>query len=61
MTVLHLMTQRDQPYGSVRQCCERCGKMLGHVPSEPWTSQPHVYADPPPPFRRCDDEETGGA
>lgn len=22
---LHLITQRDQPYGSVRKCCEMCG------------------------------------
>jgi hypothetical protein len=22
-TTLHLMTQRDQSYGSVRKCCER--------------------------------------
>lgn len=28
MTTLHLMTQRDQPYGSVRKCCEMCGAML---------------------------------
>jgi len=25
---LHLRTQRNQPYGSVRLCCERCG--AGH-------------------------------
>lgn len=23
--ILHLVTQRDQPYGSVRRCCEKCG------------------------------------
>ena len=23
--LLHLRTQQDQPYGSVRKCCERCG------------------------------------
>ena len=23
--ILHLVTQRNQPYGSVRKCCERCG------------------------------------
>lgn len=23
--VMHLRTQDDQPYGSVRKCCERCG------------------------------------
>ena len=24
---LHLVTQTGQPYGSVRRCCERCGRM----------------------------------
>lgn len=24
--VLHLLTQDDQPYGSVRKCCELCGE-----------------------------------
>jgi hypothetical protein len=24
-TILHLMTQDDQPYGSTRKCCEVCG------------------------------------
>ena len=23
--VLHLITQRNQPYGSTRHCCEECG------------------------------------
>jgi len=23
--ILHLVTQRNQPYGSTRKCCERCG------------------------------------
>ena len=26
--VVHLMTQRNQPYGSERKCCERCGTMF---------------------------------
>ena len=25
---LHLRTQRDQPYGSERRCCEMCGVMV---------------------------------
>jgi len=24
--IIHLITQDDQPFGSVRKCCERCGK-----------------------------------
>lgn len=27
MITLHLITQDDQPYGSVRRCCEMCGCM----------------------------------
>ena len=26
MPLVHLMTQRDQPYGSQRKCCELCGQ-----------------------------------
>lgn len=26
--VLHLKTQRNQPYGSARLCCEKCGKLV---------------------------------
>ena len=26
--ILHLKTQRDQPYGSERRCCEQCGVMI---------------------------------
>lgn len=25
---LHLVTQHNQPYGSTRKCCERCGKAV---------------------------------
>ena len=28
MEKLHLITQRNQPMGSVRKCCERCGLMV---------------------------------
>lgn len=28
--VIHLMTQDDQPYGSQRKCCERCGTAMWH-------------------------------
>ncbi len=27
--ILHLVTQDNQPYGSTRKCCERCGKWVG--------------------------------
>jgi len=28
MEKLHLITQRNQPIGSIRKCCERCGLMI---------------------------------
>lgn len=28
MGTLHIITQDDQPYGSERRCCERCGKAV---------------------------------
>jgi len=39
---LHLRTQRDQPYGSMRRCCERCGVMVwperfGEAETPEWT------------------------
>ncbi|HEY0915672.1 MAG TPA: hypothetical protein VGE22_12445 [Solimonas sp.] len=43
MTTLHLMTQRGQPYGSVRRCCERCGLMLVARPDSFWRE--HTYTD----------------
>jgi hypothetical protein len=45
---LHLVTQRDQPYGSRRKCCEKCGKMCGpFVPVQNdvrWTDDQLIYA-----------------
>lgn len=40
---LHLMTQRDQPYGSERRCCERCGLMMVWRPRSFWDA--HAYVD----------------
>lgn len=43
-TTLHLMTQRgQQPYGSERRCCERCGLMLVGRPDSFW--QRHAWVD----------------
>lgn len=42
MTTLHLMTQRDQPYGSQRKCCERCGTMLVARPDSFWRVNAHT-------------------
>lgn len=44
--ILHLKTQRDQPYGSVRRCCEECGKMIwgdSLSPNHEWTDDPEFY------------------
>lgn len=45
---IHLRTQRNQPYGSERRCCEICGVMVwervqGHDTPE-WTDDPEFYA-----------------
>jgi hypothetical protein len=45
---LHLKTQRNQPFGSERRCCERCGIMLwGQSGEPPWTSNPDVWERSP--------------
>lgn len=48
MPTLHLMTQRDQPYGSVRKCCEMCGVMLVARPDSFWLK--HTWTDQPERF-----------
>jgi hypothetical protein len=39
------MTQRDQPYGSQRKCCEMCGVMLVSRPDSFWRN--NAYTDDP--------------
>lgn len=47
LKVLHLVTQRDQPYGSARKCCEKCGlgihMMTGDAHGELYTDDPFAY------------------
>jgi len=50
--VLHLMTQRDQPYGSVRRCCERCGRMIVGT-TLLYTTDEFVYNHTPPDYIDC--------
>lgn len=50
MTTLHLMTQRDQPYGSRRKCCERCGLMMVYRPDSFWKK--HTWTDEPDHYKR---------
>ena len=43
--VLHLITQDDQPLGSVRQCCEKCGLSV-YSPGFMYTDNRDFYRDP---------------
>ncbi|MFE1573847.1 hypothetical protein ACFIQG_18810 [Comamonas odontotermitis] len=63
MKTLHLMTQRDQPYGSRRRCCERCGLMLVWRPEEFWDEHTYVddeqhYHERHPGMSTCDAQRT---
>jgi len=44
MQILHLKTQDNQPYGSVRKCCEECGKMIvgNSLPNDHWWTDERV-------------------
>lgn len=56
--ILHLKTQRDQPYGSVRLCCERCGKMIwgdSLPPNHDWTDDEEAFLKAEEHgYKRCD-------
>lgn len=42
---IHLKTQDNQPYGSERRCCERCGIMIwGSAHGLTWTDNREAYA-----------------
>jgi hypothetical protein len=43
MPVVHLITQHNQPYGSVRKCCEYCGIWIIGSPEQP----PRLYTEDP--------------
>ena len=45
-TVLHLMTQDNQPYGSRRRCCEMCGVMIWFGSQPAWTDDRELYEMP---------------
>lgn len=60
-TTLHLMTQRDQPYGSERRCCEVCGLMMvsrqdSFWKIHTWTDKPIDYKHWPPGTANVPDE-----
>ena len=59
MKTLHLMTQRDQPYGSMRRCCEKCGLMLVWREKSFWDEHAYIvdeqhYKNGHPGFTTCD-------
>lgn len=40
MSKLHLITQNNQPYGSARRCCERCGlAVFAFPPGDKYTDR----------------------
>lgn len=42
-TVIHLVTQFGQPYGSVRRCCQECGTMTIGPDAPPFTDDPETW------------------
>jgi len=55
VVTLHLMTQRNQPYGSERRCCEHCGIMIWTHPRPKVTDDLDIWRNPPEGFVRCVD------
>lgn len=55
--ILHYLNQDDQPYGSVRMCCNICGAaILGRDPPK-WTDDSKVYNKPPSGYVNCLDHK----
>jgi len=52
-TIVHLKTQRGQPYGSERRCCERCGIMIWGPSDICWTDDQVLYESPPEGYVSC--------
>lgn len=56
--VVHLKTDRNQPYGSERRCCERCGIMIWLGPEvPPWVDNETDYNSLPPGYITCEAAE----
>jgi hypothetical protein len=43
MKAMHVVTQDNQPYGSVRKCCERCGTAIWNI--ELYVDNKHLYTE----------------
>lgn len=41
--ILHVITQDDQPMGSQRKCCERCGLAVWNC--ENYVTEKHLYTE----------------
>lgn len=54
MKILHLVTQRGQPYGSTRQSCENCGEW-GRIGDGThfYTDDPAIYENPSEGYQTC--------
>jgi hypothetical protein len=52
--IAHLMTQRNQPYGSERRCCEVCGRMIIGTMNQ-YTDDEDVYNHLDKNYIRCRD------
>lgn len=63
LVTLHLKTQRNQPYGSERRCCEKCGIMIwGNIPIKgggAYTDDDECYNNPPTGYVNCSKLENG--
>lgn len=51
MKTLHLKTQDNQPFGSVRKCCEACGTMLSGRPDAFWVNS--AWTDDRSEYENC--------
>ena len=52
--IVHLVTQRNQPYGSVRKCCEVCGCAISTMDNdERYVESEGEYENST--FVRCDE------
>ncbi len=50
--ILHLITQDNQPYGSVRLSCERCGAFKS-MDNDYVTTIKETWLNPPQGFTNC--------
>ena len=54
--ILHLVTQRNQPYGSRRKCCERCGRAISAFHINEYYVEYQSEYHPDKRFRLCEEK-----